>query len=63
MMTIFSNLLIRKKEIITYNDDIVFKAKTKTHFHETLRKSKLTVAPDKKFSFPAAVEFLGHVIT
>ena len=48
----------------------MFKVDTETqmldrfrNFCETLRKSKLKAAPVETYFFPAAVKFLGHVIT
>ena len=33
------------------------------NFHETLRKCKHKAARDETYLFPAAVKFLGHLIT
>ena len=69
-MTFFFPPLIRKNEIISHIDNLLIQVDTKIQmfdrfriFHETLRKSKLKVAPDKTYFFLATRNFLGYVIT
>ena len=59
--------LIKRKQAITYIDDILLQAKDKLEiftivreYHSLLRKAKLKVAPNKTMFFLRKVKFLGH---
>ena len=69
-MTIHFDLLIWKKQAITYIDDTIMQSQNKNEmftvineYHTLLRKANLKAAPNKTFSFLKKVKFLGHVMT
>ena len=58
LMTIHFDLLIKKKQAITYNDDTIIQSQTRSEmftiinkYHTLLRKAGLKAAPDKTFFF------------
>ena len=69
-MTLHFDLLIRKKQAITYIDGTILQSQNKNEmltvineYHTLLRKAGLKAAPDKTFFFLKKVKFLGHVIS
>ena len=70
LMTIHFDPLIKKKQAITFIDDIIMQSQTRgemftiiSEYHTLLRKAGLKAAPDKTFFFLKKVKFLGHVIS
>ena len=70
LMTIHFDPLIRRKQAITYIDDIIMQSQTRSEmftiiheYHTLLRKARLNAAPDKTMFFLKKVKFLGHVIS
>ena len=70
LMTFHFDLLIRKKQAITYIDDTIKQSQTRgemftviNEYHTLLWKAGLKAAPDKTFFFLKKVKFLGHVIS
>ena len=70
LMTIQFDLLIKKKQTITYIDDTIMNSKNKNEmftiaieYHTLLRKAGLKTAPDKTFFFLKKVNPIGHVIS
>ena len=70
LMTIHFDPLIKKKQAITYIDDIILQSQNKNEmftvineYHTLLRKAGLKAAPDKTFFFLKKVKFHGHVIS
>ena len=69
-MTIPFASLIKRKKAITYIDDTLMQAETKSElfdiireYHTLRRSSGLKAAPDKTKLFLRNVQFLGHVVS
>ena len=70
IMTIHFASLISRKKAITYIDDTLMQADTKSEmfdvileYHRLLRSAGLKAAPDKTKFFLRKVQFLGHVVS
>ena len=70
IMTIHFAPLIKRKAALTYLDDAMLQAETKTEmfqnikeYHYLLKKAGLKAAPDKTKFFLRKVKFLGHMIS
>ena len=70
LMTIHFDPLIKKKQAITYIDDIIMQSQTQNgtfmvinEYHTLLRRAGLKAAPVKMFFFLRKVKFLGNVIS
>ena len=70
IMTIHFAEMIAKKQAITYIDDVILQAKTKTEmwkklesYFKCLRSSGLKVAPNKTKLFLRKVQFLGLIVS
>lgn len=70
IMTIHFAPLIKRKKAITYIDDTLMQASSKSEmfdvileYHRLLRSAGLKAAPDKTKFFLKKVQFLGHVVS
>ena len=70
IMTIHFAEMIAKKQAITYIDDVILQAKTKSEmwknlesYFKCLRSSGLKAAPNKTKLFLRKVQFLGHIVS